>query len=389
MSIKNKTRLATAESVAKGHPDKLADQISDAILDAYLSRDPEAHVACESALSGNEVWVFGEVSTPNAIHEDDLQAIVRGVLRRAGYTSEESGINPETCHVRFSLRQQSPDIAFAVDRINRLGAGDQGIIYGYATSEHASYLPAPLAYAHALVKMLEQTRLEGVIPLLPDGKAQVTMAYNGDARAVTAIVVSAQHDASLKSDDLWYLLRDKIDLLFSHDSVDTTLALRYINPSGRFVVGGPAGDAGLTGRKIAVDTYGGLALHGGGAFSGKDPTKVDRSAAYAARHAAKHVVVSGLARRCEVSLAYAIGAPRPVAIDVDTFGTGVLPDAHLGEIVNTVFGFEPSQIIERLNLRQPIYLPTATYGHFSDPTYPWEQLDRLNDVIAEAKRYGW
>lgn len=384
----NDTKLYTAESVAIGHPDKLADQISDAILDAHLRVNPEAHVACETALSGNEVWVFGEVSDPSAVPDDEVRWIVQGVLDNAGYHTPQSGVDIKNLNVRVSLRRQSEDIAFAVDRLNHLGAGDQGIIYGYATAEHKSFLPAPLAYAHALVKMLREYRLnDGLGRLRPDGKSQVTIVSNGDTSLVKTIVLSAQHHESVGHDELWFPLMKEIDRVFADDSIDASMARRYLNPSGRFVIGGPTGDAGLTGRKIAVDTYGGLARHGGGAFSGKDPTKVDRSAAYAARQAAKHLVVAGLASRCEVSLAYAIGVARPVAISVDTFGTGVLPDNHLTEIVNTIFNFEPSEIIQRLGLFAPIYQQTATFGHFSDPTYPWERLDLLDEVITEAARY--
>lgn len=370
--------LRTAESVAAGHPDKLADQISDSVLDAYLAGDPRSRVAVETALSGNEVWVFGEVTSDAIVN---IELIVRDLLRSVGYERVEDGIDPEGCDIRVSIKHQSADIARGIGG-ERLGAGDQGIIYGYATDEHPSYLPLPLVYAHKIVKMLPALRNDG-IPLLPDGKAQVTFADLGSEQMLAAVVLSAQHHEVFAVEDLRWVMEKVLEDMFVSDGIDFSRAVKYINPAGRFVIGGPTGDAGLTGRKLAVDTYGGIARHGGGAFSGKDPTKMDRSAAYAARHAAKNIVAAGLANKCEVSLSYAIGSPDPVAITVDTFDTGAVPDQRLALAISKVFDFSPDGIIQELRLRRPIYAPTAVYGHFSSDAYPWERIDAVGDLQKE------
>jgi len=369
--------LRTAESVACGHPDKLADQIADAVLDAYLRGDPRSRVACEVALSGNEVWVFGEVTSDAIVN---IELIARAVIYEAGYRSVEQGIDPHACEIRVSIKQQSLDISTGITK-ERLGAGDQGIMYGYATNEHHSLLPAPVYYAHAICRMLPHIKEDG-LALRPDGKAQVTFAYSGNQRVLSAVVVSAQHDPELPLEYLRFNIMRSLEDLFVRDGVDFSNANKYINPAGRFVVGGPTADAGLTGRKIAVDTYGGLAKHGGGALSGKDGTKVDRSAAYAARHAAKNIVAAGIAAECEVSLSYAIGEPDPVAITVETYGTGVAPDAHIARLLARTLDFSPTGMIERLELRTPIFAKTAVYGHFSSDIHPWERLD----AVAELQR---
>ena len=376
-------RLQTAESVAVGHPDKLCDQISDAVLDAHLESDPFARVACETATSGNRVWVFGEVTSDA---DPDIEAIARGVLRDAGYRIEADGIDPDNCQIDVSLRRQSPDIAKGVDNE---GAGDQGIIYGYATDESgATNLPRPLIYAHELVMALRDWRLYDFPELRPDGKAQVTMRYSdtGRAREITGLVLSAQHTSESNARAVQAELRRRafefIELRGqSAEGVDL-----YVNPTGAFSIGGPAADAGLTGRKLAVDSYGGIARHGGGAFSGKDGTKVDRSAAYAARQAAKTIVAAGLARRAEVALAYAIGVRQPVAITVDTYGTGYRPEEAIAAAVAETFDFSPRAMIERLDLRSPRFRRTATFGHFTDQTQPWEQTDLAGELREAVDR---
>lgn len=376
-------RLQTAESVAVGHPDKLCDQISDAVLDAHLQLDPFARVACETATSGNRVWVFGEVTSDA---DPDVEAIARGVLRDAGYRIEADGIDPDNCQVSVTLRRQSPDIAKGVDNE---GAGDQGIIYGYATDESgATHLPLPLVYAHELVKALRDWRTSDFPELRPDGKAQVTMRYSdtGRTRGITGLVLSAQHTSESNARAVQAELRRRafefIELRGqSAEGVDL-----YVNPTGAFSIGGPAADAGLTGRKLAVDSYGGIARHGGGAFSGKDGTKVDRSAAYAARHAAKNIVAAGLARRAEVALAYAIGVREPVMVTVDTFGTGTRPEPAIATAVAQTFDFTPRAMIERLDLRSPRFRRTATFGHFTDQTQPWEQTDQAAQLREAAER---
>jgi len=387
-----RTTLFTSESVTEGHPDKIADQISDAVLDHLLAGDPRSRVACETLVTTGLALVAGEVTTECYVHLPD---IVRGTLQRIGYTNAALGIDAMTCAVLTNLDQQSPDIAMGVDTG---GAGDQGMMFGYASDETPELMPATIHFAHAITQRLAQVRKSGEIPWLrPDGKAQVTVEFEGDKPIrIHTVVVSTQHDPDVRDGDLREGVIQKIikpalpEALF--DEKDCIL---HINPTGRFVIGGPHGDCGLTGRKIIVDTYGGVGRHGGGAFSGKDPTKVDRSAAYAARWAAKNVVAAGLARRCEIQLAYAIGVVEPVSVYVDTFGTGEVPDIELGDAVREVFDFRPGVIIETLGLRKPIYTPTAAYGHFGrtpetkvpdaggdQPVmfFPWESTDRVGDL---------
>jgi S-adenosylmethionine synthetase len=390
--------LFTSESVTEGHPDKIADQISDAVLDNLLAKDPLSRVACETLVTTGVAVVAGEVTTEAYV---DIPEVVRGTLHRIGYTNASYGIDSATCAVLTSLDRQSPDIAMGVDTG---GAGDQGMMFGYASDETEEFMPAPILFAHRLTRRLAEVRKEGLLPWLrPDGKAQVTVEYEGDRPArIHTVVVSTQHDEDIPLADLKEEVRTHVvapvlpDELY--DPADSTL---HINPTGRFVIGGPHGDAGLTGRKIIVDTYGGMGRHGGGAFSGKDPTKVDRSAAYAARWAARNVVAAGFARRCEIQLAYAIGVERPVSIHVDTFGTAHdVSDADLVRALQEVFDFRPLAIIERLGLRHPIFTPTAAYGHFGRQPlrravvdggedvwlFPWERSDRVEDLRTALGR---
>ena len=382
-------RLFTSESVSEGHPDKIADQTSDAILDAILLDDPRGRVACEVLVTTGLCLVAGEITTSTYV---DIPAVVRGTIRAIGYTDSSYGIDGETCAVLVSIGQQSPDIAQGVDPG---GAGDQGMMFGYAVDETPELMPAPLMFAHRLTQRLASARKEGDLPWLrPDGKAQVTMEYDGDRPVrVHTVVVSTQHSADVGMEELRASVLERVIVpVLPRDLFDPDACIIHVNPTGRFVVGGPHGDAGLTGRKIIVDTYGGAAPHGGGAFSGKDPSKVDRSGAYAARWAAKNVVAAGLARRCEVSLAYAIGVADPVMVHVETFGTAVLPDERIAHALREVFDFRPRGIIEALSLRSPIYRRTAAYGHFGrDPMvasvngrevmlFPWERIDRVDDL---------
>ena len=384
--------LFTSESVTEGHPDKIADQISDAVLDHLLAGDPHSRVACETLVTTGLALVAGEVSTECYVHLPD---IVRGTLQRIGYTNAALGIDAMTCAVLTNLDQQSPDIAMGVDTG---GAGDQGMMFGYASDETPELMPATIHFAHAITKRLAQVRKSGEVPWLrPDGKSQVTVEFEDDKPVrVHTVVVSTQHDPDVREGDLREAVMQKvIKAALPEDLYDENDCILHINPTGRFVIGGPHGDCGLTGRKIIVDTYGGVGRHGGGAFSGKDPTKVDRSAAYAARWAAKNVVAAGLARRCEIQLAYAIGVVEPVSVYVDTFGTGQVPDGELAEAVREVFDFRPGHIIERLGLRNAIYTPTAAYGHFGRTPvtevpvaggdkavkfFPWEETDRVGDL---------
>jgi S-adenosylmethionine synthetase len=383
--------LFTSESVTEGHPDKIADQISDAVLDHMLAQDPMSRVACETFVTTGLALVGGEVTTEGYVH---VPEIVRGTLRRIGYTSAEFGIDGLTCAVLTALDQQSPDIAMGVDTG---GAGDQGMMFGYASDETPEFMPATIHYAHALTRQLAHVRRSGALPWVrPDGKAQVTIEYDGDRPVrIHTVVVSTQHDPDIAQEELVELIASEVvGPALPADLYDPEHCVLHINPTGRFVVGGPHGDAGLTGRKIIVDTYGGVGRHGGGAFSGKDATKVDRSAAYAARWAAKNVVAAGLAKRCEIQLAYAIGVVEPVSVLVQTFGTGEAPDAVLSAAVSEVFDFRPRGIIDRLGLRNPIYTPTAAYGHFGrEPErrvpeaggdavqfFPWEVTDRCDEV---------
>ena len=378
-------RLFTSESVTEGHPDKLCDQVSDAVLDAIIAQDPYARVACETFASTGMITVMGEITTSSYV---DINAIVRKTVTDIGYDAPEKSFNGHTCAVMTAIHDQSPDIAMGVNDAfetrggndeKDIGAGDQGMMFGYACNETPEKMPLPIALSHRLALRLTKVRKDGTLPYLyPDGKTQVTVAYEDDQPvAVDTVVISAQHAADADPDKLRADIIEQVILpVIPHELITENTRI-FVNPTGRFVIGGPAGDTGLTGRKIIVDTYGGSAPHGGGAFSGKDPTKVDRSAAYAARHAARNVVAAGLADRCQIQLAYAIGVAEPVSILVDTFGTGVLPDDKLAEIVGKVFDFRPSAIISRLDLRRPIYRQTAAYGHFGrlDVELPWEKED--------------
>ena len=386
-------RLFTSESVTEGHPDKLCDQVSDAVLDAILEQDPAARVACETFASTGMITVMGEITTESYV---DINAIVRKTVMDIGYDAPEKSFNGRTCAVMTAIHDQSPDIAMGVDDALEtrggkdeadIGAGDQGMMFGYACNETPEKMPLPIALSHRLALRLTKVRKDGTLPYLyPDGKTQVTVAYEDDKPvAVDTVVISSQHAADVDQATLREGIIEQVILpVIPHELITDTTRI-FVNPTGRFVLGGPAGDTGLTGRKIIVDTYGGYAPHGGGCFSGKDPTKVDRSAAYAARHAAKNVVAAGLADRCQIQLAYAIGVAEPVSILVDTFGTGVLPDDKLAEIVEKVFDFRPSQIIKRLDLRRPIYRQTAAYGHFgrTDIDLPWEH----EDCVEELKKF--
>jgi S-adenosylmethionine synthetase len=385
--------LFTSESVTEGHPDKIADQISDAVLDAILLEDPAGRVACETLVTTGLAVIAGEITTSTYV---DIPRVVRGTLKGIGYTDSAYGIDGETCAVMTTIDQQSPDIAMGVDPG---GAGDQGMMFGYATDENDALLPTPLLLAHHLTQRLAELRKSGGLNWLrPDGKAQVTVEYEGDRPSrIAAVVVSTQHSPDVSLEQLRREVLERVIVPeMPEELFDRERCQFHINPTGRFVIGGPHGDAGLTGRKIIVDTYGGMGRHGGGAFSGKDPTKVDRSAAYAARWAAKTVVASGLARRCEIQLAYAIGVADPVSVRVDTFGTGAIPDERIADAVEAVFDFRPAAIIERLRLRSPIYRPTAAYGHFGRTPesrrvdgqtvrlFPWEQLDRVEELRGAA-----
>ncbi len=387
--------LFTSESVTEGHPDKVADQISDAVLDAMLMDDPGSRVACETLVTTGMAIVAGEITSASQV---DVPGLVRQTILDIGYDNADYGIDGATCAVLTTLDKQSPHIAMGVDTG---GAGDQGMMFGYATDETAELMPAPIHYAHALVQKLADVRRNGTLPWVrPDGKSQVTVAYEkGRPRSVDTVVVSTQHAPDVDNDTIREgIIREVILPVIPSDLIDPDSCTFHINPTGQFVIGGPHGDAGLTGRKIIVDTYGGMGRHGGGAFSGKDATKVDRSAAYAARWAARNLVDAGAASRCEIQLAYAIGVARPVSILVDTFGTGKLPDQELASALENVFDFQPQSIIERLALRTPIFRPTAAYGHFGrtpEPRcvaegrtvelFPWEKSDRVDDIRTELK----
>ncbi len=385
-------RLFTSESVTEGHPDKLCDQISDAILDAIFEKDPNGRVACETTATTGYAMVMGEISTSCYV---DIPKIVRGVICDIGYNKSEYGYDGNTCAVLQAIDEQSGDIALGVDKaleykdgtlndsaIEETGAGDQGMMFGYACNETPELMPMPIETAHKLALQLTKVRKDGTLKYLrPDGKTQVTVEYDDDKVVrIDTILISTQHDPDvtqeqIKKDLIEYVIKPIVPANLLDDKTKY-----YVNPTGRFVIGGPHGDSGLTGRKIIVDTYGGYSRHGGGAFSGKDPTKVDRSAAYAARYAAKNVVAAGLADKCEIQLAYAIGIARPVSIMIDTFGTGKLPDEKIAEIVGKEFDFRPAAIIRDLNLRRPIYRQTAAYGHFgrTDVDLPWEHTDRVD-----------
>ena len=372
-------RFFTSESVTEGHPDKICDQISDAVLDEILREDPTARVACETCTTTGMVFVMGEISTSSYV---DIPKIARQVIVDIGYTDSSYGIDGNACSVLSAIDEQSPDIAMGVDRD---GAGDQGMMFGYASDETPEYMPYPIALAHKLSRKLTEVRKNGTLPYLrPDGKTQVTVEYdeNGVPARLDAVVLSTQHDPEVTQDQIHKDIKKYVfDAIIPEGMVDEKTKF-FINPTGRFVIGGPHGDSGLTGRKIIVDTYGGMARHGGGAFSGKDCTKVDRSAAYAARYVAKNIVAAGLAKKCEIQLSYAIGVAHPTSIMVDTFGTGAVEDDKLVEIVRENFDLRPAGIIQMLDLRRPIYKQTAAYGHFgrTDIDLPWEKLDKVEDL---------
>jgi S-adenosylmethionine synthetase len=381
--------LFTSESVSMGHPDKMADQISDGILDAIFEQDPHARVACETLLTTGLVVVAGEITTTASV---DYQAVVRRIVREIGYTGSDMGFDAETCGVMIALGKQSPDIAMGVnedaDAGKDVGAGDQGLMFGYATNETPELMPMPIALSHRILHRLTEARQGGEVDWLrPDSKSQVTVEYGEDGRPrrIDAVVVSTQ-TADIAIEEIRRFVKERVILpVLPADMLDAKTKY-YINPTGRFVVGGPCGDAGLTGRKIIVDTYGGMGRHGGGAFSGKDPTKVDRSAAYMGRYVAKNVVAAGLADRCEVQLAYAIGVSEPVSVHVDTFGTGKISDVQIGELIREVFPLTPSGIIRHLDLRRPIFRKTAWGGHFGrdEPEFTWERTDKAEALRAAA-----
>ncbi len=376
--------LFTSESVSEGHPDKLADQVSDAVLDACLTEDPQARVACETFTTTGLVLVGGEITTKTYV---DLQDIVRGVVKRIGYDDPDYGIDYKSMNVLNAIHSQSPDISQGVSGEGMFkgqqGAGDQGMMFGFACNETPQLMPAPITYAHELLRYASHLRKQGGIPWLrPDAKSQVTIQYeDGVPKRIDTIVLSHQHDETVSHAEIQDQLIQKV---VKHVLEPTGLlddkTKYFVNPTGRFVIGGPHGDAGLTGRKIIVDTYGGMGRHGGGAFSGKDPSKVDRSAAYMARYAAKNVVASGLAQRCEIQVSYAIGVPFPVSIMVDTYGTGIVPEEKIAAAVEKTFDFSPAGIIKTLNLLRPIYLATAAYGHFGRADFPWEKTDKVEEL---------
>ena len=389
--------LFTSESVTEGHPDKVCDQISDAILDALLEQDPMSRVACETCTTTGIVMVMGEISTKAYV---DIQKIVRDTVREIGYTRGKYGFDADTCGVITTIDEQSSDIAMGVDKaleakennmtdeeIDAIGAGDQGMMFGFATNETEEYMPYPISLAHKLARQLTKVRKDGTLSYLrPDGKTQVTVEYDdGKPSRLDAVVLSTQHDPDITQEQIHEdIKREVFDKILPADMVDDETKF-FINPTGRFVIGGPHGDAGLTGRKIIVDTYGGYARHGGGAFSGKDCTKVDRSAAYAARYVAKNIVAAGLADKCEIQLSYAIGVAEPTSIMVDTFGTGKKSNQELVDLIRKHFDLRPAGIIQMLDLRRPIYKQTAAYGHFgrNDLDLPWERLDKVDLLKGE------
>ena len=390
-------RLFTSESVTEGHPDKICDNISDGILDALMEQDPMSRVACETAITTDYVLIMGEITTKAKV---DYEKIARETIREIGYDADEKGFNCDTCRVKVLLDSQSPDIAMGVDRalearenemsdeqLEAIGAGDQGMMFGYATDETPELMPYAISLAHKLTKQLTKVRKDGTLSYLrADGKSQVTVEYDEDGKPVhiNAVVISTQHAEDVTQEQIHEDIRKYvIDPIVPAELIDETTKV-FINPTGRFVIGGPNGDSGLTGRKIIVDTYGGYARHGGGAFSGKDCTKVDRSAAYAARYVAKNIVAAGLAKKCEIQLSYAIGVAQPPSIMVDTFGTGKLDDQKLVEIIREKFDLRPAGIIKMLDLRRPIYKQTAAYGHFGrdELNLPWEQTDKAEELSS-------
>ena len=394
--MSKKRMYFTSESVTEGHPDKMADQISDAILDAILEKDPQGRVACETLVTTGQVHVVGEISTKCYV---DIPKIIRKTVSDIGYTRAKYGFDAETCGILVSLDEQSPDIAQGVnealeareggmDAADAIGAGDQGMMFGYATNETPEYMPLPIALAHRLARRLAEVRKDGTLSYLrPDGKTQVTILYeDGKPVAVDTIVISTQHDEDVSLDQIRKdLIAEVIKKVVPAELLSDKTRI-FVNPTGKFVIGGPQGDSGLTGRKIIVDTYGGWARHGGGAFSGKDPTKVDRSAAYAARYVAKNIVAAGLADRCEIQLAYAIGVAYPVSVMVDTFGTNKVDEEKIEELAKKHFDLRPAGIIKMLDLRRPIYKQTAAYGHFgrTDVDLPWEHTDKADILRKEA-----
>ena len=387
----------TSESVTEGHPDKIADQISDAILDAILEKDPNARVACETFVTTGMVLIAGEISTKCYV---DMPKIARGVIKDIGYHDMNHGFDYKTCAVLTSISEQSADIAMGVDKaleakmgemddseLDAIGAGDQGMMFGYASDETDAYMPLPVYYSHALTRRLAEVRKSGEVPfLLPDGKSQLTVEYvDGKPTRIDAVTISTQHTSDASIDEVREAVMEKvIKAVLPAEMLDENTRY-YINPTGRFVIGGPQGDTGLTGRKIIVDTYGGMARHGGGALSGKDGTKVDRSGAYAARYVAKNIVAAGLAKRCEVQLAYTIGVARPMSIFVETFGTGIVDEEQLAQVIGEVFDLRPAAIIRDLDMRKPMYRQCAAYGHFgrTDIDLPWERLDKV-DALKQA-----
>lgn len=388
-------KLFTSESVTEGHPDKIADQISDAVLDAILAQDPKGRVACETIVTTGQVHIFGEISTQCYV---DIAHIARETINNIGYNRAKFGFDGNTCGVLISIDEQSPDIAMGVDKAleakegqaaeEETGAGDQGMMFGYATNETESYMPMPAYLANKLALQLTKVRKEGVLPYLrPDGKTQVTVEYDdGKPVRVDTIVISSQHAPEVSNEQIRKDIIEKVIAPIVPAEMLDEETKYYINPTGRFVIGGPQGDAGLTGRKIIVDTYGGMARHGGGAFSGKDPSKVDRSAAYAARHVAKNIVAAGLADKCEIQLAYAIGVAHPVSVLVETFGTGKISEDKIAELVRKNFALSPTGIIRELDLLRPIYKQTAAYGHFgrTDVDLPWEHTEKAAALREQA-----
>ncbi|MBI1390404.1 MAG: methionine adenosyltransferase [bacterium] len=372
-------RIITSESVTEGHPDKIADQISDGVLDALFAQDPMSRVACETLITTGLIVIAGEITTKAQIN---YQEVARKVVDEIGYNKAEYGFDCNTCGVMVTLDRQSPDISMGVDESDshEQGAGDQGMMYGYASNETAEYMPTPIMYAHKLTRRLAEVRKNGTLPWLrSDGKSQVSVIYDGGkVKRIDAVVISTQHAPEITQKDIKEAVMEEVSKKVIPTSLLHEKTNYHVNPTGKFVVGGPMGDCGLTGRKIIVDTYGGVGRHGGGAFSGKDPSKVDRSAAYAARHVAKNVVAAGLADKCEVAIAYAIGVAQPVSIDVETFGTNKIDEDKIATMVRENFDLRPRAIIDRLNLRRPIYRNSAAYGHFGRDEFPWEALSHVD-----------
>lgn len=388
-------RLFTSESVTEGHPDKVCDRIADAVLDAYLAQDKESRVALEVCCKGEHMYMLGEITSKGSV---DLPAVARRVIADIGYDRKQLGFDDKNVNIVCNIEKQSPDIAMGVDssfeekegdsdKYGKTGAGDQGMMFGYACTETSELMPLAISLSHKLTQRLTYVRKQGILPYLrPDGKAQVTVRYSGGVPSgIDAVVVSTQHDEDVSMQDLRVdIKREVIDAVIPADMMDESTKL-YINPTGRFVLGGPAGDSGVTGRKIIVDTYGGYCPHGGGAFSGKDPTKVDRSACYMARYICKNVVAAGLAERCQMQVAYAIGVARPVSVTIDTFGTGRVSDAELARAVQVVFDLRPAAIIDKLELEKPVYESTSNYGHFGRPGFTWERTDMTEQLLKAVK----